>query len=366
VSLVSRSVAGLLFVLAAPRLPAQSTSASLDLSAARMRFADSVDAAALSISPMLRVVGPRHTLDAFGTFSRLGDAWSNAGSVEGSAVAARLGAMAVDVGGIAGGSLHSGGTRTGQLLGAGRLRAGFESGEAWAGARAGLTWDAQWRPLRQLDLGGWIRRGAVTMALSVLPTAADDTIRFTDTFLMWRRDAGQWTLAATLGVRAGAQLPSLPANRKTWGNVGATLAISNGLALVASGGTYPVDFTQGYPGGQFLSLGLRIRSASGADAAVAPPTSEVHDFRARGTGRVVELRVLAPRARVVELQGDFTEWSAVRLSAQGGGWWVLSLPIAPGVHEVGIRVDGGRWLVPPGLTPRNDEFGTSTGVLTVR
>jgi hypothetical protein len=67
----------------------------------------------------------------------------------------------------------------------------------------------------------------------------------------------------------------------------------------------------------------------------------------------------------VELSGDFTGWKAVPLVATPGDAWRISLPIAPGTHQVNIRVNGGRWMVPPGLPPILDEFGGAAGLLVV-
>jgi hypothetical protein len=56
----------------------------------------------------------------------------------------------------------------------------------------------------------------------------------------------------------------------------------------------------------------------------------------------------------------------VELTAAGGDRWTTTLPLAPGIYEVNIRIDGGRWLVPPGLTTNSDEFGGAVGILVVR
>ena len=358
--------AAVLLAGAAAPLAAQAASASLDLSVARMRFADSIDATAVSISPVLRAATDRYVVDAAGSLSRLQGAWSNSGAIDAAIVLARAGRLTLDATGIAGGSVHSGGTRTGQFLGGARARAALPGGAAWVGAAAGLTWDAEWRTLRRIDLGAWRSLGSSAIAIHALPTIADDTVRFTDTFFSMSHAAAPWTIGASLGVRAGGQLPSLPANRNVWGHVAATLALTERMAMVASGGTYPVDFAQGYPGGQFLSLGVRIHGGSSAPVqAIASPTPELSDFSLRRTGGAVLFRVRAPRARLVELSGDFTQWSNVRLQPAGAGWWSVSIPVTAGTYELNVRVDGGRWMVPPGTIPRRDEFGTVTGVVHV-
>jgi len=73
-----------------------------------------------------------------------------------------------------------------------------------------------------------------------------------------------------------------------------------------------------------------------------------------------------PDARQVELMGSFTDWAPVRLTSTAPGVWSFNVFLAPGVHRVNIRVDGGAWSVPPGLTAVRDEFGGEVGLLIVQ
>ena len=54
-----------------------------------------------------------------------------------------------------------------------------------------------------------------------------------------------------------------------------------------------------------------------------------------------------------------------RSRALGAGTWEARLPLAPGVYRVNLRVDGGPWIVPPGLPSVVDEFGGAVGILTI-
>jgi hypothetical protein len=135
--------------------------------------------------------------------------------------------------------------------------------------------------------------------------------------------------------------------------------------------------TQGYPGGRFVSVALRLASrnsrtldrasalASTSTAPVAdPPPSMTLEVRTvRGNQRT--LRVNAPAARSVELNGDFTQWQPVRLTRAADGSWVATLPITTGTHQMTIRLDGGRWIAPPGLLTSTDEFGGVVGILAI-
>jgi hypothetical protein len=160
--------------------------------------------------------------------------------------------------------------------------------------------------------------------------------------------------------------------------------LASRLAIVASAGSYPVDLTQGYPGGRFVSLALRIASRdtraieraaastaasvslSGVPATDAPGEAAASAFEVRTTAdNLRTLRVDAPSARSVELSGDFTHWQSVRLTRDSDGWWVVTLPIAPGTYQLNIRLDGGHWAAPPGLLTSTDEFGAIAGILTI-
>ena len=79
----------------------------------------------------------------------------------------------------------------------------------------------------------------------------------------------------------------------------------------------------------------------------------------------VTLRAKVPLARTVEISGDFTNWTPVQLVPAAGGLWSTSLPIKAGKYQMNIRVDGGPWIVPPGLLSMADEFGGAVGLLVI-
>ena len=78
------------------------------------------------------------------------------------------------------------------------------------------------------------------------------------------------------------------------------------------------------------------------------------------------LRVRVPGARSVELAGDFTNWQPIALRQGDTDEWEVTLPIAPGVHRIAIRVDGDSWTTPPGVAAVADEFQGTVGVIVVR
>ena len=73
----------------------------------------------------------------------------------------------------------------------------------------------------------------------------------------------------------------------------------------------------------------------------------------------------APKAHSVEITGDITGWDPQPFRAEGNGRFSIVLPVTAGTSQINVRVDGGQWTVPPGLTVVKDEFGTPVGILVV-
>ena len=375
--------AAALVALTTTNAHAQTLSATLDAGAAAVRYADSLEITAATLSPTLSLLSPATTLTAAGTFAQAGrGVWSLQGQLAGSAFTPPLGSVRGELIGSAGGSAHQDGTRTGELLARARVHFVEHSWGAWAGGGGGRTWDGDvWRDMIVGDAGIWARAGASTLVLSAAPAVVDDTIRYTDTELAARWVTPRLEIGGVVGARAGRGLPTVAGSTRAWGSVSATLWLRERLALVAGGGSYPVDFTQGYPGGRFIQAGFRMAIGRGAsssgvlsrDAGAATGSGGEHasaggaiaDFATElATGDDVTLRLRAPEAHTVEIAGDFTNWEPVPLARGADGWWTATLPISDGTHQLSARIDGSSWLVPPGLMTITDESGVS-GLLVV-
>jgi hypothetical protein len=148
---------------------------------------------------------------------------------------------------------------------------------------------------------------------------------------------------------------------------------------VISAGNYPVDLTQGFPGGQFATFALRVASAN-TKRATAPVRSSnesasrgatidnapIRSFNVRAVGgnqRVIT--VDASGASSVEISSDFTQWQPVVLRRGADGLWSVTQSIPHGTYEVTIRIDGGAWVAPPGLLKSRDELGAVVGILSI-
>ena len=61
--------------------------------------------------------------------------------------------------------------------------------------------------------------------------------------------------------------------------------------------------------------------------------------------------------------GEFTDWRPVALHRSGSDW-TATLTVAPGTYRMNVRIDGGAWAVPPGVTALEDDFGV-VGILRI-
>ena len=355
----------------------QRVTSSLDIGGAAMRYADSLTANGGALSPAIAVEWPRATLGGAATFSKFASGWSSQGAMNASVFSHEAGALVAELAGTAGGSAHQDGTRTGQALASARGHLMADNGGAWVGAGAGRTWDGDsWRRVISAELAAWTKAGAATFVASVAPTSVDDSVRYTDSQLSahWSRSVVE--IGAEVGIRAGATGAIIGGTGRRWGSVATTTWLARRVGLVLSGGTYPIDLTQGFPGGRFVTLSLRLRSAptisssSSADrrtntAASAENREPAITFQATPVAAgQVRLEIAAPGATSVEVSGDFTAWKPIQL-IRSSEKWMVAVPIARGTHQINIRLNGGPWTVPPGLTPISDEFGGSAGLLVI-
>ncbi len=345
-----------------------------------LRYADTLTAGAGTITPRIAAEWGRGVAEATGTYSQFtSGGWSTQGSLSGSLFTPTTRGFLAELAGFAGGSAHHDGTRTGQVLANGRLHFMRTTGELFLGAGGGQTWvDGGSRSviLGEAGMSTMIRRVGATLTAS--PAMVEDSIKYLDGQLALSWAGDRLDLGAVVGTRFGDQLTSLGGTARTWGNLTAIESMTPRIALVVSGGTYPIDPTQGFPGGRFVSASIRVATRR---ARQAPPMqaeqAQVETIATEGvpavTSFVVEkshagwvtLRVNAPLAQLVEVNGDFTNWEPVGLQRASDGLWSATFPISRGQYQMNVRLDGGKWLVPPGLLSMLDEFGGSVGLLVI-
>jgi len=369
---------------------AQQMAATLDVGGSALGYGDSLTTQSATLAPSLRLDWARGTLAATGSASRLGSVgWSSQGEIDASVFTPSIGPIAGELAASAGGAATSGLPSTRQALGVVRAHLMGTRIGAWGGVGGGGAWDgAAWRAVRQREVGGWVRASGLTALASVIPTTVDDTLRYTDATASLRLVVDRLELGASVGGRTGRLLPAY-AKEGAWGSGSATMWFLDWAAVTGSVGTYPIDLMQGFPGGRYVTLALRIgsrptrepssvsaaaphagESSLGKAAAGAPDAASragVLNFTL-GTDAAGSrtFRVRAPRAQRVEVTGDFSGWLPVPLARNSDGWWTAPARLAPGTQQIAVRIDGGAWLVPPGLQALADEFGGVVGLLMVR
>jgi hypothetical protein len=295
-----------------------------------------------------------------------------------------------------------------ELTSGARLSTGTAAFGFWLGGgvihRSGFNDDVE-RP--RIETGGWRRIGNVVLTISAARRSASlaamshfthtatgyavyqdsitggwDSIPQTRTFGDSSRVAEQrrwgetaaalaWegrALSVELGL--GGRLASRGVPAGGWGSANVAVRLSAPLSLVigagtASHGQFALDGEH-----RFITLGLRIRQTSaGGPIGESLPllhAASVSNFAidSLGSGRYC-LTIGAPRASRVELSGDFTNWKPVTLTRRDNGQWTLTLALRPGTHRLNARVDGGSWIVPPGLTTMSDDFAGEVGLLVI-
>lgn len=365
-----------------PAVGAQTAVSAVDFGRTTIR-SDSVNGSAFTVAPSLRVEWPRLTLDGAGSYSQFGANSQNAqGALDASLFSPAVGLLAGEIAGSLGGSVQENGAHTGEMLGTGRVHLMNEMRGAWVGAGGGRAWDgARWRAIRTSEAGLWGSVARATGVLFATPTVVDDSTRYTDVQLALRWLSPRFEIGASMARRVGLTAPTARDATSSWGSVTATAWFTAHAALVAGAGAYPADYMQGYPGGRFVSVGFRLASRSETNATldqrelrraasqrreIEPGPGGLTRFDVGpSAGGYRTVRVHAPTARQVDLSGDFTSWEPVSLTRAGDGWWTARLPVASGIHQVNVRIDGGQWTVPPGMATITDEFGSASALLAV-
>jgi len=144
----------------------------------------------------------------------------------------------------------------------------------------------------------------------------------------------------------------------------ATRWITPRVAVTAGAGQRVIDPIGGLTQ-RSLVFGLRLAPQRVSSGVVDAPNAAASQLTVSRLGDHVRLSLRIPGARHVEIAGDFTEWSPVTLSQERGDTWAVSVPLAPGVYRLNVRVDDGAWMPPPGVSRTVDAYEGTVGVLVV-
>jgi hypothetical protein len=108
------------------------------------------------------------------------------------------------------------------------------------------------------------------------------------------------------------------------------------------------------------------RSDTGAIVTTVRVTSVVQrDSSALGATPRARIFVIAPRATVVEVEGDITGWNAQALSRESDGTFSGDFSAPSGIVRLRVRANGGAWFAPAGAPVQRDEFGEEVAVFVL-
>ncbi len=149
-------------------------------------------------------------------------------------------------------------------------------------------------------------------------------------------------------------------SRTLLGSATLSLVMTPYASLDIGGGAYTENKLLGTSGGNYLSVGLSLRTARRAPASLPQPSGVAAPIE--GMTRIV---VPSNHATSVEIAGDFTKWKPIATHRAPNGVWYVDLKIPPGQYRYACRIDGGPWRAPEGAPTVDDDFGGKTAWLVV-
>jgi hypothetical protein len=224
-------------------------------------------------------------------------------------------------------------------------------------------------------LAGASLEQAVRPSLVVEPSAQNNVAaecrresRFSDVEGAIEWSIGPIELAAQGGYRIGGSYDVTPESRR-WAAATATYWLTGQLAAVIGGGRQPANPARGLPARSYANLGVMLAywpiPKRRVPVATAGATVLAFDVRDVGSNQQT-LYVRVGGVERVEVMGDFTAWEPKLMTRIGRDRWEITLPITPGIHQVNIRVDNGKWRPPPGTPTMRDGFSGEVGILVVQ
>ncbi|HUF27085.1 MAG TPA: glycogen-binding domain-containing protein [Gemmatimonadaceae bacterium] len=364
-----------------PRSGAGQVVPTLDVGVASLGYVGTARATAVSLTPAVRREGDHSLLTASATFSQFdGGDWSAQGALAGSLFTPAWRALRGEAAATAGAIAYRDLFRSGEGIVRARAHLHGERVGGWLGAgsgvaRHGIDWNSMW-----LGEGGlWAETGRLRITTSLSRNDLAVTDRLLSGGVVTRHSVrgahmdlvahASWTHGPLeLDVLGGARTGGEIARDAQWASAGARVRLTTWLLLIGEVGGEPEVVSQRLPEGRYGLLAVRMTPAGRSDPLAPTLLAPVSaDFVIGGDPDAMRtVRVREPRARRVELRGDFTDWNPVALRRAVDGTWQLQLRLAPGVYRVMIRVDDGPWRPPSGVPAVEDEFGNMVGMIVVR
>lgn len=358
---------GAVCAFGAPALSAQVTN-TLDAGVSVVRYDGFLSSSAASVSPALHFDAPRVSAGARGTLLVFESGnRSLQGSLSLGAFSPSVGPFRFEVAGEGGASAYAEFARFAHLLGEVRSHWLSRRRGVWAGFTVGRAYYADTAyAARGLETGGWMLAGEAWLSASWRAMKVGDTV-YTDATARARWARGRLEADANVGTR----FASSGGGRGAFGEVSAVAWLSDGLALVASGGRYPSDPARGSIPGRYATVAMRLGQRAKARARVAEPPrllagrvrppdnptalAGVRFELGHAEDGAHAIRIHAASANRVEVMGDFSDWQPIPL-VRADGVWEVTLRLKPGLYRFNVRVDGGTWGVPAGAEAAADDF----------
>ena len=132
-------------------------------------------------------------------------------------------------------------------------------------------------------------------------------------------------------------------------------------AVVLTAARQLPDYMRGGDAVDAMTIGVRFGQVSPSAARGATRVAMVQ-FSGPVDTRTVRLHV--PKARSVEIMGDFTNWEP-RAMTRNGASFESTMRVSSGTHRLMVRIDGGEWRPPANTPVVDDDFGGCVGLLVV-
>jgi hypothetical protein len=190
--------------------------------------------------------------------------------------------------------------------------------------------------------------------------------RFSDLQGAFEWALGPLEVSAYGGYRFGDEADVTPDSRR-WAAGSATYWVTSQFAAIVGGGRQPANPARGLPARSFVNLGMMLAYWPIPRRTVpVESNSFISSFEVVDAGYGAQTIIIrAGGIETVEIMGDFTEWEAIALYRVGRDRWEATLPISPGIHQVNVRLDRGKWKSPPGMPSMRDGFSGEVGVLVI-
>lgn len=364
-------------------LTAQSTF-SIDLGASNVSYTGGAQSIATSVSPFFSAFGPQASVTGVANYSRFNTGgWSMQGALNASAISSATSRIRVEGLGAFSGASYSAGSASNSATGRARVHLVSPTRGMWVGAGAGRSNDGELNhDLLIGDIAGWVQTGPTLLQISLAPTRLRNEVTYTDAEATISRFSPRADMFASVGTRI------LTGGTSSWASTGITYRVLSWLGVVASAGNYVPDYTQGIPGGRYISAALRFSPGTsrasydpslgempepsrtpGSESEIIPEPDERFSSFAVGpvsaSGNLREIRIRTPDASSVEIMGDFTDWEPVQMRNAGDNRWTSTVKLPPGIYHMNVRANSAAWEVPAGMTTIKDEFGGTVGLLVI-